>query len=71
MVAVGTLICELESSSSSSSSSPADSVPLLLSAYWLDFGVSYVDSSLSWRFPIALQILFAILLIGGVAVLPE
>ncbi|WWC92472.1 uncharacterized protein L201_007430 [Kwoniella dendrophila CBS 6074] len=40
-------------------------------AYWIDFGLSYVDSSVSWRFPIAMQILFALILIGGVAVLPE
>ncbi|OCF56236.1 monosaccharide transporter [Kwoniella mangroviensis CBS 10435] len=40
-------------------------------AYWIDFGLSFVDSSVSWRFPIAMQILFALILIGGVAVLPE
>ncbi|WWC72735.1 uncharacterized protein I206_106699 [Kwoniella pini CBS 10737] len=40
-------------------------------AYWIDFGLSFVDSSVSWRFPIAMQILFAMILIGGVAVLPE
>nr|ODN82374.1 monosaccharide transporter [Cryptococcus depauperatus CBS 7841]ODN96004.1 monosaccharide transporter [Cryptococcus depauperatus CBS 7855] len=40
-------------------------------AYWIDFGLSFVDSSVSWRFPIAMQILFAMILIGGVSVLPE
>lgn len=40
-------------------------------SYWIDFGFAYVDSSAQWRFPIALQILFAFLLIGGIAVLPE
>ena len=40
-------------------------------AYWIDFGISYVDTSVSWRFPISLQILFALLLIAGVLVLPE
>ncbi|WVF67861.1 hypothetical protein IAT40_002622 [Kwoniella sp. CBS 6097] len=40
-------------------------------AYWIDFGLSFVDSSVSWRFPIAMQILFALILIGGVTVLPE
>ena len=24
-------------------------------AYWLDFGLSYVDSSVSWRFPVAFK----------------
>jgi MFS family permease len=40
-------------------------------AYWIDFGLSYVDTSVSWRFPIALQIFFALLLAAGVLVLPE
>lgn len=40
-------------------------------SYWIDFGFAYVDSSAQWRFPIALQILFALLLIAGIAVLPE
>jgi len=40
-------------------------------AYWLDFGLSYTDSSVNWRFPIAFQIFFAMILIGGVMVLPE
>ncbi|KAK8850689.1 hypothetical protein IAR55_004609 [Kwoniella newhampshirensis] len=40
-------------------------------AYWIDFGLSFVNSSVSWRFPIAMQILFAMILIGGVSVLPE
>ncbi|KAL7420894.1 sugar transporter-like protein [Cryptotrichosporon argae] len=40
-------------------------------AYWIDFGLSFVDSSVAWRFPIAFQIVFALILIGGVLVLPE
>lgn len=40
-------------------------------AYWLNFGISYVDSSVAWRFPIAFQIFFALVLIAGVLVLPE
>jgi sugar porter (SP) family MFS transporter len=40
-------------------------------AYWLDFGLSFVSSSVSWRFPIAFQIVFALILVGGVLVLPE
>ncbi|EIW66271.1 hypothetical protein TREMEDRAFT_72410 [Tremella mesenterica DSM 1558] len=40
-------------------------------AYWEDFGLSYVKSSVSWRFPIAFQIVFALILLGGVSVLPE
>ncbi|CED82529.1 hexose carrier protein [Phaffia rhodozyma] len=42
-----------------------------LIAYWIDFGLSYIDNSVSWRLPIALQVIFAIFLSAGVAVLPE
>ncbi len=40
-------------------------------AYWLDYGLSYVNNSASWRFPTAFQIVFAIVLIVGVIFLPE
>mmetsp|Transcript_5388 Transcript_5388/g.5356 ORF Transcript_5388/g.5356 Transcript_5388/m.5356 type:complete len:554 (+) Transcript_5388:1424-3085(+) len=40
-------------------------------AYWLDFGLSYVNTSVQWRFPVAFQIVFALFLFLGVAQLPE
>lgn len=40
-------------------------------AYWLDFGLSYVESSVQWRFPVAFQILFAIMVSAGALMLPE
>ncbi|KAI5789215.1 general substrate transporter, partial [Pyronema domesticum] len=40
-------------------------------AYWLDFGMSFVNDSSQWRFPIAFQIVFAILLIAGANIFPE
>lgn len=40
-------------------------------AYWLDFGLSYVNSSVQWRFPVAFQIVFASVLFGGIINLPE
>ncbi|GAA5841365.1 hypothetical protein JCM11251_006163 [Rhodosporidiobolus azoricus] len=40
-------------------------------AYWIDFGLSYVHTSVNWRFPIAFQIVFALILIWGVLYLPE
>ncbi|ODV64746.1 general substrate transporter [Hyphopichia burtonii NRRL Y-1933] len=43
-------------------------------AYWLDFGLSYVENdyaSVSWRFPVAFQIFFAAILLGGILYLPE
>lgn len=42
-----------------------------LIAYWLDFGLSYVNSSIQWRFPIAFQIFFALILLTGITNLPE
>ncbi|TFK49869.1 putative sugar transporter [Heliocybe sulcata] len=40
-------------------------------AYWIDYGMSLKESSVQWRFPIAFQIVFALLLIAVCAVLPE
>ncbi|OOF98298.1 hypothetical protein ASPCADRAFT_513846 [Aspergillus carbonarius ITEM 5010] len=40
-------------------------------AYWVDYGMSYVMNDAQFRFPIALQILFAIITLIGVLVLPE
>ncbi|KAJ5156327.1 sugar transporter-like protein [Penicillium capsulatum] len=40
-------------------------------AYWLDFGMSYVDSSVQWRFPVAFQIVFALFVMAGAMCLPE
>lgn len=42
-----------------------------LVAYWLDFGLSYVNSSVQWRFPVAFQIFFALILFFGILNLPE
>ncbi|KKK17282.1 hypothetical protein P175DRAFT_0430330 [Aspergillus ochraceoroseus IBT 24754] len=43
-------------------------------AYWLEFGLSYIDNGASpirWRFPIAFQIIFLILLFAVVWFFPE
>lgn len=42
-----------------------------MSAYWIDYGLSYVQSEAQFRFPLALQILFAICTFTGVIFLPE
>ncbi|KAF4211330.1 hypothetical protein CNMCM6805_002904 [Aspergillus fumigatiaffinis] len=42
-----------------------------LIAYWIDFGASYGSPDLTWRFPIAFQIVFGLLIIFGMMVLPE
>ena len=40
-------------------------------AYWIDFGFSYVDGSVQWRFPVAFQIVFALIVMVGAVLLPE
>lgn len=40
-------------------------------SYWLDFGFSFLSSSVSWRFPIAFQIFVALLILAFVMFLPE
>ncbi|RPB20253.1 general substrate transporter [Terfezia boudieri ATCC MYA-4762] len=42
-----------------------------LISYWLNFGVSYTNSDVVWRFPIAFQVLFALIIIIGMTFLPE
>lgn len=37
----------------------------------IDFGLSFVPTSINWRLPIALQLLFSVLLFTGVWFLPE
>ncbi|KAJ5923430.1 hypothetical protein N7454_008675 [Penicillium verhagenii] len=43
----------------------------VMMSYWVDYGFSFVESEVQFRFPIALQILFAILTFIGVMFLPE
>lgn len=40
-------------------------------AYWFDFGLSYVGGPLAWRLPIAVQMIFVIVVVVIVAGLPE
>ncbi|KAJ5094320.1 hypothetical protein N7456_010181 [Penicillium angulare] len=43
----------------------------VMMSYWIDYGFSFVESEVQFRFPIALQILFAIVTFFGVLFLPE
>ncbi|RYC56126.1 hypothetical protein CHU98_g10093 [Xylaria longipes] len=43
----------------------------VMTAYWVDYGLSFVASEAQFRFPLALQILFALVAFTGVLVLPE
>ncbi|GAV49403.1 hypothetical protein ZYGR_0P00460 [Zygosaccharomyces rouxii] len=40
-------------------------------AYWLDFGFSFINSSVQWRFPVSVQIIFALVLLFGIVRMPE
>jgi sugar porter (SP) family MFS transporter len=40
-------------------------------AYWIDFGASYGPDDLVWRFPIAFQIVFGVIIIVGMYYLPD
>ncbi|KAK2044670.1 general substrate transporter [Colletotrichum somersetense] len=43
----------------------------VMTAYWVDYGMSFVANDAQFRFPLALQILFAVVTFFGVLVLPE
>ena len=40
-------------------------------SYWLDFAMSYTNSTAQWRFPLAFQAVFAIGMAGTALLLPE
>ncbi|KAJ8102353.1 general substrate transporter [Lipomyces tetrasporus] len=40
-------------------------------SYWVDFGFYFVDNQVNWRFPVAFQCVFAIILVCTVLQLPE
>lgn len=40
-------------------------------AYWLDYGLSFLDSPAQWRFPISFQAFFAVCLVIQMIPLPE
>ncbi|KAF2846212.1 general substrate transporter [Plenodomus tracheiphilus IPT5] len=42
-----------------------------LIAYWIDYGCSYGSDQFSWRFPIAFQSVFALIVLLGMVWLPE
>lgn len=38
---------------------------------WMTYGLSFVSGSISWRFPIAFQLVFSVILLATVPWLPE
>lgn len=43
----------------------------VMTAYWVDYGMSFMSNDVQFRFPLALQILFAVVTFFGILVLPE
>ncbi|CAK3866040.1 Sugar transporter STL1 [Lecanosticta acicola] len=43
----------------------------VMTAYWVDYGMSFEDSEAQFRFPLALQILFVVFTFVGLLFLPE
>ncbi|KAK9362935.1 general substrate transporter [Lipomyces starkeyi] len=43
----------------------------IVTAYWLDFGLSYVDSAIAWRFPTAFQIVYLLAILWLTVMVPE
>lgn len=50
---------------------PASLTPHPLRAQWLDYGCSYIESDLSWRFPLLMQSVIGVVLAIGTLFLPE
>ena len=40
-------------------------------AYWVVFGLSHVGGTVQWRFPVALQIFFALIVVTGALLFPD
>lgn len=43
----------------------------IMISYWIDYGFSFAKGQIQWRFPIAFQIVFALVIIAFVLELPE
>jgi hypothetical protein len=43
----------------------------VMTAYWVDYAMSFVQSEAQFRFPLALQIAFAVVTFTGLLLLPE
>ncbi|CAO0803511.1 unnamed protein product [Mucor circinelloides] len=40
-------------------------------SYWLEYGLHFVGGEFAWRFPLAFQILFGLILVAGTFIIPE
>lgn len=43
----------------------------IMISYWVDYGLSFAKTDVNWRFPVAFQILFALIIVFFVLELPE
>lgn len=43
----------------------------IMIAYWIDYGFYFLEGSIRWRFPIAFQSFFTLIVMGGLLFLPD
>ncbi|KAK9322972.1 general substrate transporter [Lipomyces orientalis] len=43
----------------------------IVTAYWLDYGLSFYDSEFAWRFPTAFQLVFLLIILILTSIVPE
>ncbi|KAI9252865.1 general substrate transporter [Phascolomyces articulosus] len=43
----------------------------IMVSYWVDYGFYFLEGSIRWRFPIAFQAVFSLIVIAGVFILPD
>lgn len=43
----------------------------IMISYWVDLGLSFAPGSVAWRFPLAFQIFFCIIILAFIPFLPE
>ncbi|KAI9321300.1 general substrate transporter [Dichotomocladium elegans] len=43
----------------------------IMVSYWIDYGFYFATGSIRWRFPIAFQALFALVVLSGIFILPD
>ena len=43
----------------------------IMTSYWVNYGFYFMEGSIRWRFPIAFQAVFSLIVIFGVFVLPD
>lgn len=43
----------------------------IMICYWLEYGLSFASGSVAWRFPLAFQLVFCLIILASVPFFPE